>query len=233
MALLHAKRARIALLAPDRPAFEQHSALAAQTSEELRHRGLAVSLQQLIRDAERADQPVSLALARGAEPAATAVSEVSVVDSSVVTMLGTYRGAKQRAEHALELLIGEAQARGGYLLGITPEGQLETLAWRGVETPDAALEGIARDLLDAARTGDDLETQIEDGAHDERSTLDLSPALVHGLQPFLLRGSRSGRDAPVAVVLLRSPDMGLLRLPATLLGAICDGLVRAGDLAAS
>ena len=233
LAILYAQRARIALAADDHAAFDEFAARAAQTSERLRHPGLAARLHQLVSDARSADQPISVELARGADLGSSHTESMTSVDSSVFTLLGACRGAHQRTLHALELLIGEAQADGGYLFGIAPGGRLENLAWLGVDPPDEALEDAADALLDSARGNEELETQVEAPEPRPRTFSSAPPPEpVPGLQPFLLRNPRNAESGPLAVALLRSPNGELLRLPAALLGAICEGLQRAGDLAA-
>jgi hypothetical protein len=46
----------------------------------------------------------------------------------------------------------------------------------------------------------------------------------------MLRSSRALDGHALAVVMLRSANGELLRLPASLLSAVCEGLQRAGDL---
>jgi len=233
LAILYAQRARIALCAGDRAAFDHYAAIAAQASARLRHPGLAARLQQLISDARNADQPVSLELTRGAELGTSQGEPAVGLDTSVFTMLGACRGARQRAMHALEMLIGEARAQGGYLFGIAPGGRLEALAWLAVEAPNDALEDSADLLLRAARGHEELVTRIESATSTTRMFSSAPPAeLVIGLQPFFLRNPRAIDSHPMAVVMLRSGSGELLRLPAELLGAVCEGLQRAGDLAA-
>jgi hypothetical protein len=228
---LYAQRARIALHAGDSPAFEQYSALAAAAAARLRHPGLAARLQQLVTAARNADQPISVELVRGAELGTSHGEPSTSIDTSVFTLLGACRGSRQRAQHALELLIGEAHADGGYLFGIGPGGRLEALAWLAVDAPDAALENTADALLDIAQD-EELETRIEPTEPTPRTFSSAPPPeLVPGLQPFLLRNPRTANGHPLAVALLRAPNGQLLRLPATLLGAVCEGLQRAGDLA--
>jgi hypothetical protein len=231
LAILYAQRARIALCASDSPAFERYAAIAAQASERLRHPGLAARLQQLISDARNAEHPVSMELTRGAELGTSQGEPAIGLDTSVFTLLGACRGARQRALHALELLIGEAQAKGGYLFGIAPGGGLEVLAWLAVDAPDDALEDFAGALLKGAHGHGELETRIEPTVGGPRTFSSAPPAeLTSGLQPFLLRSSTALDGHPVAIVMLRSANGELLRLPALLLTAVCDGLQRAGDL---
>jgi hypothetical protein len=158
---------------------------------------------------------------------------VAGLDTSVFTLLGACRGTRQRAQHALELLIGEAHAEGGYLFGIAPGGRLEALAWLAVEAPDDALEDSADAMLRAARGQEELVTRIESSGSIPRTFSSAPPPeLDGGLQPFLLRNPLTLDGQPMAVALLRPRHGELLRLPATLLGAVCQGLQRAGDLAA-
>ena len=183
-------------------------------------------------DARLADQPISDELARGADMGGTQHELETSVDTSVFTLLGACRGARARALHALEMLIGEARAEGGYLFGIAPGNRLEALAWLAVDPPDAALEDAADALLEKTRGHEELETQIESADPRPRTFSSAPPPeAVPGLQPFLLRSPRNADGSALAVALLRAPNGELLRLPAALLGAVCEGLQRAGDLA--
>jgi hypothetical protein len=231
LAILYAQRARIALCASDSAAFERYATIAAQASERLRHPGLAARLQQLISDARNAEHPVSIELTRGAELGTSQGEPAGGLDTSVFTLLGACRGARQRALHALELLIGEAQAKGGYLFGITPGGRLEVLAWLAVEAPNDALEDSAEALLKSTQGHEEVETRIEPAVGGPRTFSSAPPAeLETGLQPFLLRSSGTLDGHASGVVMLRSANGELLRLPASLLSAVCEGLQRAGDL---
>ena len=229
-ALLYAQRARIALCADDRAGFEQYSALAARASEQLRHPGLVARLQQLVSDARNADQPVSVELARGADLATSALPLSTALGMSVITQIGSAPGREQRAQHALELLVSEGSASGGHLLGITRGGHFATLASIVLGPPDPAVEREAEALLTTARSGNELATAIESTTQASAISEIVAAPFAGELHPFLLRSARAFDSAPVAIALLRASGSQPVRLSSELLSAVCDGLIRAGDL---
>jgi hypothetical protein len=238
LAVLYAQRARIALYAADRDAFERFAALAAQASDRLRHAGFAARLQQLVNSARNADQPVSPELARGAEltTAMTMTLLMPALGAGVLQRLAAHAEPEQRARYALELLIHAGEAGGGYLFGTTASG-LRLLASADVPSCDRVLEDSAAALIADANQDDQDETRIEratpPGSGIESPTTGELQHRGCALQAFVLRGAAKQAGTALAVVLLALRDGRRPLLHYNLTSAICDELARAGDLVAS
>jgi hypothetical protein len=233
LAVLYAQRARIALCAADRDAFERFAVLAAQASDRLRHPGLVARLQQLVKNARSADQPISAEIARGAELTTTFTALMPAFGSGLVQALAARADPDQRAQYALDLLIDAASAGGGYLFGTTADG-LRLLASREVPPSDGALENVAAALIAGANQGDEDETRIEPtpstgSSIDSTATTGLQH-LGCDLQPFVLRSAETQNGTALAVALLAVRDGQRPILHHSLTGAICDALARVHDL---
>jgi hypothetical protein len=228
-----AERARIALVAGDKEAFERFSAQAIAINEPLRHPGLVARLQTLVRCARSVDQPVSAELARGAELTVMTMAAPTAAIAQLGRMVGQAQPG-ERAQHALTALIRSAHAAGGYLFGTKSDG-VHLLASIEVPPSDETLQRTAAALIAAANAEDDLVTRIEatpqSGSQSQSLT---SGELVHagcGLQPFLLR-SAWGKRAALGLALLVAHPGRRTFLHDSVSTTICDGLVQAGDLVA-
>ena len=115
---------------------------------------------------------------------------------------------------------------------MTPLG-LRALAWSQVPAPDAAIQQQAAAHCDEGHGDDELQTRIERTEPRDVETADAqSGREPRGLQPFLLRAARGHARTAHGVVLLRCEDGRQLRLQWEVLSAVCETLLRAGDLKA-
>jgi hypothetical protein len=252
LGVLYEQRARLALIAGDREGFERFATGAAERLGRHRHPALLGRLQQLIADARVAEQPISPELARSADAGPTMTSALSSVGNSVYTVLGACRGSEDRARRALDLLVREAEAAGGYLFGVAAGG-LQLLASKHVPAIDVTLErAVAAHMQAILREDDHDDATRVDGpaAPDVDSThLELGGVLGpetteavtvtelrhkgHRLRPFMLRSVEGANIRLGGVVLLTGSDERELHVSWEMLNAVSHALLQAGDVVAA
>ncbi|HZO17240.1 MAG TPA: hypothetical protein VFB62_28380, partial [Polyangiaceae bacterium] len=135
---LHEARARVALLAGDQPTYLHHAHQAGQYFRGTKNPALVARIERLelaAKEIEAGPQRVV------AEDAVTVVARTDR-RSRITKTLASCRGSAERAERALELLIDEAFADGGYLFLQGAEGLTLAAPGYGAEPAESVLERV-------------------------------------------------------------------------------------------
>jgi hypothetical protein len=227
--VLSGQRARIALLAGDDAAFTEYSERAAQVAEAVRHPGLVARLQQLVGEAQSANQPISPQLMRGSEMTThMALVGGAAFAGCALAQLSREPDPGRRARLGLQLLLDDAQASGGCLFAGV-HGRLRALATLNMPAADGALTDAAVALVARMCHGDEQETRIESAATEVTATDLTRPSvnvLRHGgerLQAFVLQGA----SGPPGLLLLLAPDDAVMRVDGNLLRSVADAVCAA------
>jgi hypothetical protein len=119
LGLAHETRARVALLLDDKPAFARHAELCREIYCCHKNPALLAKYKRLKLQAERAERGLPAAL----EPlTSTPDSYASYTGMRIVHALAYCKGVDQRARLALTILSRQANASGGFMFTLGPDG---------------------------------------------------------------------------------------------------------------
>jgi hypothetical protein len=218
--------AQVALWIGDGAQFDRYARLCAEHFKNGQSPGLAARCAALM------DQARSAGLVGGQASRHENSAQLSEDIATLSTTFGRCHGPAERATHALQLLVQRSRAAGGHLYVLQPAGP-SLVATHDEELPPPALDAWVREYLatQQAPSDDDMEEQTQTRT---------GPTLLtswkndsgHALRPVLVRGRRQGAEVPVALVVLREDAGAHMDVPATLVRAIGDALIAAGDVTA-
>jgi tetratricopeptide (TPR) repeat protein len=137
-------RARVAILMQDHVAFDTYAELCAARYRVGGNPALTAKHERLLHDARRAGVVVSSDVAR----AALERKESEQMEVLVSTALVECEGPRQRARHALELLLKESGASGGLLYTLQASGPV-LAARTGDQRPPDRIDDFVVDFLSA------------------------------------------------------------------------------------
>ena len=232
--LAHRARAEVALEVNDASAAREHLTLAHDWFARTDNPALIGQIRDLAMRAGRkgleAPRKLSSLFPRREAHAHTTV---------VRTALGACRGAEERLQAALDLLVSASHAERGYLYLMTPEGLRFAAPMVGEEPPESLAQELELSLAEAARQelGEEQDTMTV-GEPPPLETiveaLDDSPAELrvqgHPYRRVLLHLWEEGQVIGVGAVALVCGEDPLSPIPPRYLEEVARGLYSAGDV---
>ena len=200
---MHEARARVAIEAGDRAAFDIHAGFAAKEYRSGRGSVLGARWERLMAEARRASEPAYDA--DGARKATTQVSHRTAAQR-VTEALAPASTAEERAQRALALLCQERGSRVGYLY-LLREGDLALVAAHGEAEPPEGLRDHVRNYWErsvseesdstAALTGTQVASILTGATH-------FRDAAEHEYQTVLLTSAGTDTSRHVGVAAFTS-----------------------------
>lgn len=138
LAVMVESRARLAIMEHDGRTFIQYANSTARCYRATDNPALVAKHKRLLSDAQEAGLELTTDL-EGVAEMAGATSITQDIREKIHSVLGKITNYKKRAQRALELIIEQAKAPGGYLFILVSE-KLKMIAQRGDELPPADLE---------------------------------------------------------------------------------------------
>jgi len=228
---LHEARARVALLAEDWLAYHEHLAETEYLYRSTRNPVLIAHCARLAQAFTNQLSRSKGASAGESETQAVRHRDIAVVAADAVTtralaeshsgvsaVLSGCRGAAERAQRALQLVVNEARGTSGYLY-LRSDGGFTLAAPSWGDEPPAGLVRSLRQALGGV-TGDEAVTSIDVRRDDE--LLDWKPIVL--VMPL------AGARLVIGGVAVIGGAMRLVDPPAKLLEEIARGLFDAGDV---
>lgn len=225
--MLHEARARVALLANDRIAYEAHRLSTDRCFRPTRNPALVARSDRL--------EAAGRSAAELGEDATDQMEAIEILAADAVTMragpvgskwvsaeLGRCRGSAERSTKALELIVQASGASHGWLYLRTPEGLRLAAPLGGDEPPTQVNDAISRAVQEAV-SEDDATIADDDASLDGR----------HGhmtWRPLVLQLQLGGRLVPIGAVALVHGEGGLLDPDARGIEEIARRLYEAGDV---
>ncbi len=228
LGLAHETRARVAICMNDVKSFETYAQLCAAQFRAGNNPVLTAKYEKLMQEARQANLGVSTELANAAEftqmTAETAIA-------SVGKAMRECRGAEQRAQCALKMLIRQGNCQSGFLYTVQKEGTLLS-ARVGEQAPAAEVETIVKRhlLAEIDGAGDTTMTGTDHEAF-AGLTYQWTDQREEGYRAVLL-----GHEAPEGFVVtglaVLVPEPGkLFSFPGKMAAAVSQALLTAGDVA--
>ena len=221
LGVAHETRARIALLADDREAFERHAAECSLVFTRSGNPALIARSEKLRQDSQRTQATFA-----GAPAAAVERFQFSRVAST----LDACKGFADRAQAALGILADATGAVGGFLYLLGAEGPFYA-AQLGDEPPPDAVRTLAQEYLTSEVQGADATTD----SHSMPSTglnTDWAGSAGELYRPVILSHEISGQIAITGVAVLTMPSGVPFVIPGRVATELSRRIQQVGDVTA-